>query len=240
MEKITLKRLKFLWKQILKGNFKNVLRYKLWLIGYQETLPSFVIRSIPIIESNESLVTISKNPRVICEAPNPFVRQGVEKMLHLAASNLPKGLSLKILYAFRDQKTQKIFWEEVVKETRLKNPIASEEEVLRIASSLSAKPGGIGPHQTGGAVDVTIVDEFGNDLLMGTDYRDHNNLQKVPMFSKQCNSFEKKNRKILRDAMLGAGFYFYPGEWWHYSYGDQAWAAYVGNENAIYGEVNLS
>lgn len=218
-----------MFNQILKGNFRNALRYKLWLIGYQTTLPAFIIRQIPIIENGEALVEIPQHPKIICIAPQPFVRESVAKMLVKVADNLPQNLYLKILYAYRDQETQKRFWDEVVRDT----------SSLQIAKSLSAKPGGIGPHQTGAAVDVTLTDSLGNELDMGTHYRDHSNIAKIPMFAKTCTPIQKQNRKLLRQAMTRSGFYFYPGEWWHYSYGDQSWVAYTGDRNAVYGEKTL-
>lgn len=236
MHKLILKRILFLIRLILKGDFRGAFRYKLWLVGYQQTLPSFIIRSMPVIENGEALVEIPKHPRIVCVAPNPFVRASVAKRLVTVAESLPKGLRLKILYAFRDQDTQKRFWDEALFDAKLKNPNANDDEAVRIARSLSAEPGGIGPHQTGGAVDVTLVDERGDELQMGTNYRDHSNMAKIPMFAKTCTPTEKANRTILRKSMLSAVFYFYPGEWWHYSYGDQSWAAYTGNNNAIYGE----
>lgn len=239
MAKITLNRLNFIWQQFLKGNFRNVLRYKLWLIGYQQTLPGFLIRSVLIAENGEELVKVPDHSKIICVAPNPYVRESVAKMLANVAQSLPNNLSLKVLYAFRDQQTQESFWNEALVDVRAKNPNASDEEVTRIARSLSAEPGGIGPHQTGGAVDVTLVDERGNELQMGTSYRNHSNVSKIPMFAKNCTSVEKNNRATLRQAMTGAGFYFYPGEWWHYSYGDQSWAAYTGKTLALYGEKTL-
>lgn len=239
MPKITLRRILFLFRLVLKGNFRGALRYKLWLIGYQNTLPSFVVSSMPIIENGESLVEISKHSRIVCVAPNPYVRASVAKMLLSVADNLPQGFCLKILYAFRDQETQQRFWDEALNDVKIKNPSASSDEIIRITKSLSAEPGGVGPHQTGGAVDVTLIDEVGNELQMGTNYRDHSNLAKIPMFSKLCTPTEKSNRAILCKIMLGAGFYYYPGEWWHYSYGDQSWAAYTGNTVAVYGEKNL-
>ncbi len=239
MAKITLNRLNFIWQQFLKGNFRNVLRYKLWLIGYQQTLPGFLIRSVSIIENGENLVKIPEHSKIICVAPNPYVRESVAKMLVTVADSLPDNFYLKILYAFRDQQTQTSFWNEALADVRAKNPNASDDEVIRIARRLSAEPGGIGPHQTGGAVDVTLVDEGGNEVQMGTNYRDHSNLVKIPMFAKSCTNVEIANRAILRQAMLGAGFYFYPGEWWHYSYGDQSWTAYTGKTPAIYGEKIL-
>lgn len=237
--KLILKRILFLISLVLKGNFKGVFRYKLWLIGSQATLPTSIIRNIPIIENGENLIGISNHSKIICIAPQPFVREGVAKMLVRVADNLPQGFRLKILYAFRDQETQQKFWDEALSDARIRNPTAGDNEIVRIARSLSAEPGGIGPHQTGGAVDVTLIDEVGNELQMGTNYRDHSNIAKIPMFAKNCTNAEKSNRATLRQAMLGAGFYYYPGEWWHYSYGDQSWAAYTGNKNAIYGEKTL-
>lgn len=239
MEKITLRRINFIWWQFLKGNFRNVLRYKFWLVGYQNTLPGFLVRSIPIVDNGEELVKIAEHAKIICVAPMPFVRESVAKKLVAIADNLPQGLCLKILYAFRDQETQQKFWNEALSDARFKNPDASNDEVIQIARSLSAEPGGIGPHQTGGAIDVTIIDSHGNELQMGTSYRDHSDVNKIPMFSKFCTTDESNNRRTLRTLMTNAGFYFYPGEWWHYSYGDQSWAAYTGNKNALYGEKTM-
>ena len=45
------------------------------------------------------------------------------------------------------------------------------------------------------------------------------------------------NRRILITAMSAAGFTNYLGEWWHWSYGDSAWAVRIGRHTAIYGKV---
>jgi len=46
------------------------------------------------------------------------------------------------------------------------------------------------------------------------------------------------NRRILITAMSKAGFTNYLGEWWHWSYGDSAWAVRIGRGTAIYGRVD--
>ena len=38
-----------------------------------------------------------------------------------------------------------------------------------------------------------------------------------------------QNRRILYHCMLAVGFVNYSGEWWHFSYGDRAWAGKTGN-----------
>ncbi|MEK7328268.1 MAG: hypothetical protein AAB217_23735, partial [Chloroflexota bacterium] len=44
------------------------------------------------------------------------------------------------------------------------------QEVESLARKYSALPNGNGPHQTGGAVDVLIVDKNGNSLDFGSEY----------------------------------------------------------------------
>jgi len=44
------------------------------------------------------------------------------------------------------------------------------------------------------------------------------------------------NRRLLCHAMTEEGFAPNPTEWWHYSYGDQMWAALTKNSEAFYGE----
>ncbi len=71
-------------------------------------------------------------------------------------------------------------------------------------------------HSRGLAVDLTIIDENGDELDMGTpfdyfgkeahsDYKDH---------SDEVN----KNRKLLKNTMEKYGFKSIRTEWWHYSY----------------------
>ncbi len=44
---------------------------------------------------------------------------------------------------------------------------------------------------------------------------------------------------ILVEAMLGAGFSNCRDEFWHYSYGDAAWAVRTGAPYCIYGLIEL-
>ncbi len=91
----------------------------------------------------------------------------------------------------------------------------------------------------GGAVDVCLVNESGGMLDFGTGYAAAGFAcrRKCPMFARDLTSEQVKNRKILRDAMTSAGFVYYPGEWWHYCYGDRMWAVYTGRDECFYGPV---
>ncbi len=60
----------------------------------------------------------------------------------------------------------------------------------------------------------------------------------IPGFTvPQPNSLGLENPEVFESEMLAAGFTNYPAEWWHWSYGDQAWAYRGGHEAACYGAV---
>ena len=98
------------------------------------------------------------------------------------------------------------------------------------------------PHATGAAVDVTIVDAQGHLLPMGTEIDNLTQKAHPNYFADQGNVFHE-NRVCLNEVMQQSGFHRNPIEWWHFSYGDQAWAlieALETSENApraIYGNV---
>lgn len=81
---------------------------------------------------------------------------------------------------------------------------------------------GGGLHNYGMAVDLSILDEHGNPLSMGTivdhlgieahiDNEDH--LVKTGVITQQ----ERENRQLLRKVMRYAGFRALPSEWWHFN-----------------------
>ena len=70
------------------------------------------------------------------------------------------------------------------------------------------------PHSRGVAVDLTLIDESGCDLNMGTGFdaftplSHHGNLEIEPD--------AQRNRHLLMGIMTTAGWDFYRNEWWHY------------------------
>jgi D-alanyl-D-alanine dipeptidase len=54
----------------------------------------------------------------------------------------------------------------------------------------------------------------------------------LPSFS---DDEARANRRLLHWAMAEAGFAGHPDEWWHYSWGDQLWAALSDVPAAHYG-----
>ncbi len=79
-----------------------------------------------------------------------------------------------------------------------------------------ARPGNFArSHTAGRSVDVTLADETGSHVDMGTDFDD---------FSASAHAYatdgvsaqQQANRALLRDAMAAGGFAVYSGEWWHF------------------------
>lgn len=86
----------------------------------------------------------------------------------------------------------------------------------------------VAPHNSGGAVDVTLSFE-GKDLDMGTDFDAMVPESRTDYFMGYTSSSGrllevKKNRDMLKSIMLDAGFTNYPEEWWHYDLGTRFWA----------------
>ena len=83
-----------------------------------------------------------------------------------------------------------------------------------------AKGGGL--HNYGLAVDITIVDEHGNELPMGTPV-DHlgkeANIDREELMVSQgvISETERQNRLLLRRVMTAAGFKPLRTEWWHFN-----------------------
>ncbi len=83
------------------------------------------------------------------------------------------------------------------------------------------------PHSTGAAVDVTLVDDAGEIVNMGSPI-DEMSERSHPDYYANSDRSEEQNyhahRQLLRSVMLKAGFQRNPREWWHCSVGDQMWA----------------
>lgn len=209
---------------------------------------------IPLHDCGERLVPIddpqiqffSPHPYQIVGAPygkaSPFdLREGVVERLRRAQrqlSTLHSGYRLKIFDAYRPLGVQsfmveytflKIANDRGVDPDKLSD--AAQEGIYHEVFKLFAKPTPDPqlppPHSTGGAVDLTIVDERGVPLDMGSEIDampplalPHHYLGKSDPNSVKIQA----NRDLLRTVMVGAGFERLPSEWWHFSYGDQMWA----------------
>lgn len=138
---------------------------------------------------------------------HPDALEALVRAQQLLKSKCP-GYSLIIYDAARPMSVQKKMWE-VVKGTS-KN----------IYVSNPARGGGL--HNYGLAVDVSIVNENGEALPMGTEV-DHLGIEahitneEELVRSGKISEEERKNRLLLRQVMKEAGFRALNSEWWHFN-----------------------
>ncbi|MCL2338669.1 MAG: hypothetical protein FWC51_01795 [Proteobacteria bacterium] len=212
-------------------------------LGRRKILPSAWVNRVPINECDSPLVDISKERLFSIDARAKkrgglWVREEVRDFLKAAALFLPDGCRLHFFEGWRHFAVQIEEWNKAFAEKKKQFTNASEEEIKKMVRMTVADPfreAVGGPHQTGGAVDLTLVDRNGKELDMGAPYLFHGPKSATDFLD--ITPTQRKNRRILRDAMALAGFQNYPGEWWHYSYGDRAHAAYKRLPFAIYGPV---
>jgi zinc D-Ala-D-Ala dipeptidase len=121
------------------------------------------------------------------------------------------GLRPLVLDALRPQRVQQQLWD------------ALEGTDLRLYLANPAR-GSI--HSYGMALDITLLDADGRELDMGTGFDDmtelsHPALEEGFVLAGQLSEHQLANRRLLRAAMLQAGFFGINTEWWHFDCGDR-------------------
>jgi D-alanyl-D-alanine dipeptidase len=204
--------------------------------------PVSAIDRMPVHDNGEPLVeAASAIPGVLKEDKPVYARKSVVEMLRKAQSSLPDGYRLKLRVLFRTMAFQEAAYKRLYERLTEEHPDWPASQLRREINKYLAPPDAKHPpgHTTGGAVDVYIAGPDGEELDTNSSIVSDANLRKLfPTYSKIITPRAAKNRQILFDAMLAAGFSNYPGEWWHYSYGDSAWAVRVGAPCAFYGAAS--
>ncbi|MES2018194.1 MAG: M15 family metallopeptidase [Pseudomonadota bacterium] len=81
-------------------------------------------------------------------------------------------------------------------------------------------------HSFGMALDITLLDESGVELDMGTGFDDLTELSQPGMEQAllargELTQEQIAHRQLLREAMAHGGFVGISSEWWHYDFGDR-------------------
>jgi D-alanyl-D-alanine dipeptidase len=187
-------------------------------------------------EYNWSIAVASRHPWARFPR-SPWVRESVGRMLGAAQSSLPTGVRILIIEGYRRLEVQRSLFVAACKLLRRRHPDWSEEHLREGANCWVAAPdiAAPPPHTTGGAVDLTLVDAEERWLDM-TGPEGWTELT-APTASLAIPEQARANRRILCEALAAAGLTNYPGEWWHWSYGEPGWAVRTGQSHAIYGAV---
>ena len=175
-----------------------------------------------------------------------WVRETVAKKLLNVEKNLPNGYKLKLWDGYRPLCVQRRLWnmyrsDILLKYKREGKDLPNDELIDKETSFFVSKPSNdlLHPslHNTGGAIDLTIVDKNGIELFMGTKFDDFGEKAWANHFETyEKNDIIRDNRRLLYNSMINEGFTNLPSEWWHYDYGDSKWAL-LKNTKPIYNGI---
>ena len=134
----------------------------------------------------------------VYDCPDCLVRSKTAKQLIKANNSFKKlGYKIKFFDCYRPLYIQKKMWGIYPDKRYLANPVKGSN------------------HNRGSAVDITLVNNLGDELDMGTVFdffgrEAHHAYQNLPQ-----NVLD--NRKLLKSVMEANGFWGITSEWWHYN-----------------------
>ena len=218
-----------------------------------------------LISIPNSIFRLTPHPYMSIGAPylngvDPWVlRKSVSKRLIEAQQYLSESnphLQLALFDAWRPISVQKFMFNYTIQEICISRGIDINdhslkgivteiiEEVGHFWARPTSNPSTPPPHSTGAAIDLTLADMNGNPLDLGgeidfigpksrPDFYEKNSLR-MPYSKHQV--FHNR-RSLLSSVMEHTGFVQHPGEWWHFSYGDQLWSWISKKGDAVYGST---
>ena len=154
----------------------------------------------PLLQEIRYATIYNFTSKTLYPFPAAYVHKDVAAALQKVQEELMwEGFGLKIYDGYRPLSVQAKMWELVPDERYVSDPGKSK-----------------GKHTRGTAVDVTLVDRFGNELKMPTGYDDFT--EKAHRFSRKWTQEEKTNSDKLEAIMKKYGFEPFPYEWWHFDF----------------------
>jgi D-alanyl-D-alanine dipeptidase len=203
------------------------------------------VSRVPVRENGEPLVNLPElDLGIRFAASHPWssfprvywVRQTVAEMLATAQRRLPAGVRLELLEGYRPLRIQRRLFAAAYRHLRARHPRWTPAQLREAANVLVADPTvAPPPHSTGGAIDVILVDAEGQRLDMNSPLPWSE--ASAPTTCSGLSATARANRTLLIEALAGVGLTNYPGEWWHWSYGEPGWALRTGAAHAFYGPV---
>lgn len=177
----------------------------------------------------------------------------VQKLQFVNQKLSASGLELYIFDAWRPIQLQNYLFDDWFPNwLKMQKPGISQVEVEQETSKYFARgtksgepvdPNSLPPHNTGGAIDLTIrIRNIKEHMFMGSIFDDVTEIARTDYFEqlarrRKLNFSEQtaqENRRLLYWVMTEMGFSSNPTEWWHYSWGDQMWAKLKDQDYAFY------
>lgn len=149
------------------------------------------------------------------KAPNAYMTKEALAALKKAADDLRnQGYRLLIWDSYRPQKAVDNFvaWINNPNDDGDKTfyPCLKKSDLIK-GNYIARKSG----HTRGSTIDLTLIKKDGSFVDMGGTFDLFSEISH-PDYNK-LTAEQKKNRKILHDAMVKAGFKGISSEWWHYT-----------------------
>ena len=149
------------------------------------------------------------------KAPVAYMTKEALKALSIAADDLRnQGYRLLIWDTYRPQKAVDNFVKWINDPNDMGNktfyPNLEKSELLK-GNYIAEKSG----HTRGSTIDLTLIKKDGSFVDMGGTFDLFSEVSHPDY--KKITKKQKKNRKILHDAMIKAGFTGIDSEWWHFT-----------------------
>lgn len=222
--------------------------------------------SVPIQDCGEPLVPIPAEKFSLIQ-PHPYEKLGApyggKSPFYLRAGVLDEllkahgflqaehpGWRIQIFDAYRPIAVQQFMvdytFQELVQAQGLTQEMLNDHrqeilnQVYQFWAVPSPDPATPPPHSTGAAVDITLVDEIGQMIDMGSPIDEISPRSFPNHFANSHLPQEKQfhqHRQLLHNVMTAAGFKQHPNEWWHFCLGDQMWAWLTNQEKPELGAI---
>ena len=208
-----------------------------------------------IVQGEEPFNPPYYSGRISGSTPHLWLRQTPANLLAVADRMLRVfGFGLRVYDAYRPIEVQGYLWQRALSDVKL-GPL---DEMAREASRFRVpglKPDGTvnkdfpPPHLTGGAVDLSIRHVSSGELVfMGAIFDENGDAARTEYFEKKLAEGKGLShsesealdwRRVLYRLLTDLGFRNNPDKFWHWSWGDQEWAAMYGSPVAFYGEMHV-
>lgn len=193
-------------------------------------------------QSNLKLLPVYAQAGIAGAISELILRQNVSERLLHAASNLPNNIGLVVFDGWRPTQVQRTLRENMRQQIISRHPDADETWIKTRLDEFVADPdrrGMCAPHLTGGSVDVGLFNQSSGQLLdMGTQFDETGHLSYTAALEQEHDDHftaARQYRRILYAAMYQAGFTNLPTEWWHFDFGNNNWAYFSHQKQALYG-----